>query len=486
MKNPAWLEKPKSDVPKKCGLTSDSCRDRGIENSSAVEQAKRRHIVSRYIKKRGEVVMVTLFLLLLLISLLAAFIGLINPKWVFCKNLSRFKTFIFFIAVSGVSFILFCFSENYDYEKRRKETAKEQVHDVKPYPLKKKPESVQTKPEKVAVKSPEEKQNNIESNTSGLQTALQPVTEKPASQTVKSVKAEGISISYNQVIEYLSNFFEMEKTTKVDGRDRYVGKTTDQLAILEIFGDKENIYEASVIISFPNDAPKVIVRNTAIMLRFLENTVPEWINRNDWALNTLKEITNSDNNTNSIILGNKKISMQYIKIGLLMINVKHSLQTAPQPVTEKPASQTVKSVKAEGISISYNQIMKYLSNFFEMKETTKVNGRDRHTAFTTDYTALLEIIGDKENIYQANVFLGLPNDAPEVLVRNTAIMLRFLENIVPEWTSRNDWANNTLKEITKSDDNTKSIIWGNKKISMQYVNIQFIKITGIMIIVKHK
>jgi len=111
--------------------------------------------------------MIIILSLLFFISLACAFIGLINPKWVFCRNLSRFKTFAIFILISGVSFFLIGITASREFEKESQETAKQQGQDVKS--LKKKSSiTVQPEPATLAVKSQEEKQKNP-SNTSDSQ-----------------------------------------------------------------------------------------------------------------------------------------------------------------------------------------------------------------------------------------------------------------------------------------------------------------------------
>ena len=66
-----------------------------------------------------------------------------------------------------------------------------------------------------------------------------------------------IDISYQQVMHYLSNFFHMEKGTPVRNAPRYMGKTKDGTAVLEVIGDKRNIIQASVMLGFPIDEHKI-------------------------------------------------------------------------------------------------------------------------------------------------------------------------------------------------------------------------------------
>jgi len=134
-----------------------------------------------------------------------------------------------------------------------------------------------------------------------------------------------IDISYDQVMEYLSNFFLMEKSTPVDGQDRYMGQTFDNLAVLEIIGKKNNISQATLMIGIPNDAADKLVRNTILAMRFLENTVPEWTDSNEWITANAKRVADIPGVSDvEVFKGNKLITMTFLKpLGMLTLTVKH-------------------------------------------------------------------------------------------------------------------------------------------------------------------
>ena len=102
-------------------------------------------------------------------------------------------------------------------------------------------------------------------------------------------KNNKLGVSYDGVMQYLTSFFpKMERGTLNDGRLRYMGQAnkTEALATLEIIGDKNNIDTATLILFIPNDAPNIIIGNSAIMIRFLMNLFPsrhkdvsDWVNK---------------------------------------------------------------------------------------------------------------------------------------------------------------------------------------------------------------
>jgi hypothetical protein len=54
--------------------------------------------------------------------------------------------------------------------------------------------------------------------------------------------------------------------------------------------------------------------------------------------------------------------------------------------------------------------------------------------------------------------IGIPNDAPAALVRNTGICFILLKNALPSWEDGADWFSLALKRITDSPDKTSEEI----------------------------
>lgn len=160
-----------------------------------------------------------------------------------------------------------------------------------------------------------------------------PKTEQSAPSSISSssqtksnqTESRAINISYEQVMEYLSDFLIMEKSTPVRGQDRYTGQTADSLAVLEIIGNKNNISEATILIGIPNDAPDKLVRNTILAMRFLKNTVPEWANSAEWITANAKRVADIPGASDvKVVKGDKLITMTFLKpLGMLTLTVKH-------------------------------------------------------------------------------------------------------------------------------------------------------------------
>lgn len=69
---------------------------------------------------------------------------------------------------------------------------------------------------------------------------------------------------------------------------------------------------------------------------------------------------------------------------------------------------------------------------------------------TDDKLAMLEVLGDKSNVSEATLAIGLPDDSREIVRRNSALLLRFILNVAPGWDGANDWTIGAVKEATSS------------------------------------
>lgn len=181
----------------------------------------------------------------------------------------------------------------------------------------------------------QQEQQQAVSNIEKQKDETQPKEEHPKAindkQSIETVEkkttpspSKKLDVSYVQMMNYLSNFFTMEKVTPVKGEDRYMGQASNGLATLEIIGNKDNISQASLMIGIPSDEPSVLIENSAILLRFLKNAVPEWDDSNNWATSSMEKIAGSSNNEEEKIYGNKQINMSLIKeLGIMTITIKH-------------------------------------------------------------------------------------------------------------------------------------------------------------------
>ncbi len=135
---------------------------------------------------------------------------------------------------------------------------------------------------------------------------------------------QSIGLSYIQVTKYLSNSITLHKSSSVRGQTRYLGTTNDKLAILEVIGQKKNISQATLVIGLPKDSQPILMRNGAMLLRFMTNIAPDWSDSTRWATNALGQVTSSSNNSTYTIRGNKRIEMTFQRqLAMVLLTVKH-------------------------------------------------------------------------------------------------------------------------------------------------------------------
>ena len=139
--------------------------------------------------------------------------------------------------------------------------------------------------------------------------------------------------------------------------------------------------------------------------------------------------------------------------------------TAPRPSASGSVHRT--------IGISYDSFMKYLSNIFVMTKTDVLKAGDRYMGMTGDKLASLEVIGDKQNISEACLVVGLPSDSDSVLARNGGLILRFVANCDPDWEDAVTWATDTVGRLVSSGDSSvEQITRGDKLIEMRWIKPQ--------------
>lgn len=130
-------------------------------------------------------------------------------------------------------------------------------------------------------------------------------------------------LSYAQITRYLAGNFALSQSTPVDSQPRYMGATADHLAMLELIGDRNDLTQATLMIGIPNDSRSVLVRNTAMFVRFVKNAAPGWAGSTDWATMALKQAVATDSPV-STIRGARRITISFIKtLAIVSVTVKH-------------------------------------------------------------------------------------------------------------------------------------------------------------------
>jgi len=131
--------------------------------------------------------------------------------------------------------------------------------------------------------------------------------------------------------------------------------------------------------------------------------------------------------------------------------------------------------RSQGLGRTQRQILSNLEEYFpRVEQSTPVDGKPRRMGQTADNLACIEIIGDQQDVYSVCVMIGIPNDAPDILVRNTVIALILLENALPNWPGHVDWFNAAVERIMASPEKTSEEI----RLGNAIVNLTCVKQLG--------
>jgi len=103
---------------------------------------------------------------------------------------------------------------------------------------------------------------------------------------------------------------------------------------------------------------------------------------------------------------------------------------------------------ATSVKFTDKQILKTLKKIFpDVKETTPIKGEPRRMG-KSNY-ATIELIGDPQNVKSVTILIGIPANAPNILIQNTGICLILLKNTLPNHPECIDWFGDSIKKFSK-------------------------------------
>lgn len=174
----------------------------------------------------------------------------------------------------------------------------------------------------------QENTNSIptEARTNTTNAQVSPQTSITATPVPEQRKLLGIS--YNQVIADLGDIFSLKDTPLTDGRTRYMGSSYDNLALLEITGEKKNVEEVALVVFIPQDDAEGITRVTVYVLKVIQNVFPNWTASDEWlrdALRTIaREYNTKETSTVEKVYGNIRMTLTGSQLlGALTLSVTH-------------------------------------------------------------------------------------------------------------------------------------------------------------------
>jgi hypothetical protein len=143
-----------------------------------------------------------------------------------------------------------------------------------------------------------------------------------SSDTV-STAGSTLNISYAEIVELLDDYFHIKQSSEVGGQPRYIGRSTNGVATLELVGDKANLSHVSLQIGLPDDSIEAFGENTIFLQQFLEN-VFSW-NANaafDKVIQLMEQSNREGEMPRTTIIDDKQMTVRYYEsMGILMVSV---------------------------------------------------------------------------------------------------------------------------------------------------------------------
>lgn len=105
------------------------------------------------------------------------------------------------------------------------------------------------------------------------------------------------------------------------------------------------------------------------------------------------------------------------------------------------------------LHVSFKEVMFVLDNLFPSMEYSRLSdGRDKYLGMSAGGAAVLEVIGDIENLQQVYLMITMPEDSPETIFVNGQAMNRFIQNVAPDWgDGAIEWWTDSLEKLRSTD-----------------------------------
>ncbi|MDJ0707952.1 MAG: hypothetical protein QNJ46_32155 [Leptolyngbyaceae cyanobacterium MO_188.B28] len=165
-----------------------------------------------------------------------------------------------------------------------------------------------------------------------------------------------------------------------------------------------------------------------------------------------------------------------IKNGLTWINQIHPTQPTELKTTDgSTAPQTVKlGVPAATIQALFEQP----DIGFTFESASPIQGNPRLMGQSPHGLAVVELIGQPENLTTAIIRISIPDDDIQALALNAEYVLRFIQTMAPQWAEGGNWVIQNLDAFATGQRSEVNTIHAGKEISMTLTGKQeFLTIT---------
>ncbi len=125
--------------------------------------------------------------------------------------------------------------------------------------------------------------------------------QQAAAEAKRQEEAKGIGLSYDQVTAGISDKMDLSDGDPVNGRRNTAGQYGDHGSLIQVIGDHDNVWQASVTVvqsaltNDDNDPSTSTIANGALTLLFMHNITPQWPGGTQWLIDATKRAQDNPN-----------------------------------------------------------------------------------------------------------------------------------------------------------------------------------------------
>ena len=147
---------------------------------------------------------------------------------------------------------------------------------------------------------------------------------------IKNSKTLGLGITFDKAVAGLTEIISIKKASSSLETEQWTGTSPDKTILLEVVGTEADVSQATISIKIKLEKnSQMSAKNRGVLSVFLNNLASEWKERETWANATMKKLQQNSKVPQTVIQGNKVITMTVDASNYLSITVK------PKPVAKE-------------------------------------------------------------------------------------------------------------------------------------------------------
>jgi uncharacterized protein YkwD len=123
--------------------------------------------------------------------------------------------------------------------------------------------------------------------------------------------------------------------------------------------------------------------------------------------------------------------------------------------------------QSRGLGITFESVVEGLTKIVPVQNVSGTTTTSKWTGASADKTITMEIFGRPEDIAEAAIGLTIKLEKNAALAdRNRNVLFTFLNNVVPNWSQKENWCDAALKNLIKDRKVIQSSAIGNRFVEM--------------------